>query len=190
MARRKVKKTKKTSIKQNTIKNKALTLAEKMTHEFRGMPAQMVAQFKKDIAALKQKEVKLVNDLKKALAQKKWIHDKNNSLAAKAKGAVSATVKKAIQAGKKAYAQGTQLVDSLTAQLEHTKTHSKALIQSQAKIAILSKELARLEKKLSTKASKPKKSAKKTRKINIQTTATPTQDHTSLVATEPTEMSS
>jgi hypothetical protein len=190
MARRKANKTKKSPVKQNSVKNVAITLAEKMTHEFRGMPAQMVTQFKKDIAALKQKEVKLVNHLKKAIAQKKWIQNKNNSLAAKAKGTVSATIKKAIQAGKKAYAQGTQLVDSLTAQIEQTKKHSKTLIQAQAKIAILSKELARFEKKLSTKVLKPKKSAKKARKVSIQAIATPTQEPTSLASTESTEMSS
>lgn len=167
-------------VKKTTTKNKmkkgntALTLTEKMERDFRDAPANIVAQYRKDITVAKQQEDKLKVELKKADTLKKALETKITILAAKKPGA---TNKKQLANAKKMQVQLSKAISDFTGKLELIKELGRTLSAKQAIFAALGKQLAKLEKELTIKArnAAKAKSAPKTKKaVAKKTKSAPT----------------
>lgn len=197
MARKKMKQTAKTKTKTKNTKRKvrflASTVIESLEKSFKAMPAQIATQCRKELAKLKPQEKKLMNDLKKAQAQNKFIKDKQASLAAKS----TATAKKQLAATKKSLATSNTVVSTLLEECEQVKKMSRSIAQKQEKFIALGKELAKIEKQLDMKMNKtvikkPKKPVQKTiaKPIIEESTAQPQEAFHAVTTNEAVEYNS
>lgn len=159
------KKTAKINLKKPASKQLA-KLGESMEKDFRSMPSKIAAQYRKDLANLKQQTKKLAADLKKAQAQQKTAKAKLVALASKS----NATAKKQTVTVNKNLKAHTAAVSNLSSKLEEVKKLSKIISQKQAKFIALGKELSKIEKQLEEQSKKAKavKKVKATKKPVIE----------------------
>lgn len=154
MARKKMKpvsKATKNSAKRPT-KNKLVSVADTMEKDFRAIPAKLTAEYRKELAVVKQQELKLKADLKKTQEQQKAAQQKYTLLETKAKTKSTAAAKKQILAAKKVYAATTKTIKDITASLDRVKKQIKTLADKQAKCTMLGKQLRQIEKEWDMKA--------------------------------------
>lgn len=170
------KKTAKTAKAKKTVKRQTklatTSLVDKMEQSFKGMPGQLVAQCRKDLATLQQQEKKLTAEFKKALALSKAI---NSKCVALSKAKMTAQVKKQLLAAKQGHAKANQAIKAMTSKIEHLKQQIETLMNKQARFVALDKELGKFDKQWHASIKKKVKSSKKSTKrvAKVTTTYTP-----------------
>jgi len=165
MARKKMTRTakgSKMSAKKKTTKA-VLPLTVTMEKDFRSAPAKIAAEYRNEVAILKQQDGKLKAELKKAqLVQK--------ALAALT-GKNTAAAKKQLATVKKTQVALIKAVKESTKQLEQIKKLGKAKTEKHQLFTAIGRQLSKLEKELSQKkpaATAKAKPAKKTRKTSAK----------------------
>lgn len=163
MARKKVVKPAKAkkTVKRQT-KMAVTNLIDKMEHGFKGMPAQLIAQCRKDLATQQQQEKKLAIELKKASALSKAIKEKCAFLA---KSKMTAPVKKQLTAAKQGQDKANQAIKAMTTNIDQLKQQINALLAKQAKFIALDKEISKFDKQWRAPVKKEVKARKKIKRI-------------------------
>ena len=173
---------------QSKAKTTTLSLTEKLEKDFRDAPAKLVSEYRKEIAVLKQQEIKLKTELKKAHMLQKALKTKHAALSAKK---LTATAKKQLTTAKKVQAELIKATKDFTAKLDQIKNQIKTLSDKQAKYTVIGKQCAILQKQLTKKAVKTKSAVKTSKKSAKKTkSATSTQNqptHTPEITVDETE---
>lgn len=161
-------KMKKPAAKRQT-QNSLLALAEKVEKEFRQLPTKLAKLYQQEVMAHKQQEKKLKDEIKKV-----EVIQKKQASVMKAK---TKPTQKQLMAAKKSNQQTTKTINQLTTQLNQTTKNGAMLLAKQNKYTALNKELAKLDKQLTLKAttavkasSKPAKKAKSTQHKQAKST--------------------
>jgi hypothetical protein len=119
---------------------------EQMEKDFRKAPAKLIAQYRIEIATLKQQEVKLKAEIKKAQILEKAVKNKHSLLVAKK---ASPTTKKQIVSAKKIHGELKKSITEFTAKVAKIQKLHAAHAAKQAKFSAIAKQLIALEKELS-----------------------------------------
>jgi hypothetical protein len=162
MSRKKMKRVVRSKVKKaaSKAKNSGLALIATMQKEFKATPTKIAALYRKESAALKLQEKKMLAELKKIQAKAKKVNVKQSKLTSKS----TATAKKQLAVLKKNQDKLNKVVSELTVKLAQVKNLINMMNDKQTAYAALGKELAKIEKQIATtKPAKPaqKKTAKK-----------------------------
>jgi hypothetical protein len=184
MPRRKVKtagKGKKTTTGRTTTKTGTSTAITALEKTFKELPGKLVAQGRKEIGVLKQKEKKLAAQLKKATTQHQTATKQVATYTAKNKTKPTAAGKKQLGTANSTVAKHKKTVTGLTTELNAVKAQTKTLSSHTNKYTTLGKTITSFGKDWSTKNATSTTGAKKTtrKKTTKKPTTTQTSDITS-----------
>lgn len=163
----------KNKIKQKTKPSIVKSMSASMENDFRDLPKKLVAQISKEMNALKKDEKMHQSMLKKAQSQQKSMNDKHNKLLAK--GNLTSSAKKQLNAIKKEQMHANKALNQLNKQMEQIKNQIMVLSNKNTKYHELSKLMTKLEKEIEAKMKKaPKKLPRATKKAKPEIINHPT----------------